>query len=486
MKKILIIITLPLLFIRCEDALQEEPKSFLSRVNFYQSASDAESAVTAAYASLSGFFFYTTWYMALVELSADYANGRGSQSVISEYQGLDPQNQDRAFGAYNEIYAGINRANAVINNVEGIDMDETLKNQLIAEAYFLRAFYYTHLAKDWGPVPLRTEETLDLSNLSAPRAPVADVYALIISDLEKAIPDLPESYPTDQSGRATSWAAKMLLADVHLTNGNWTDARDLAEDVITNGPFSLVEVNEPDDFLQMYGPEVITHSEDIFSIHHTATNGHSVPTFLHRGGQFSVYSAGGFTAWLPNMNSFIGNWNGDDLRKEFNLYTEVVIGGDTIPLPDTSPILFRKYRDPQAPDNQSNSNNIPVYRLAEAYLIYAEAANEAEGAPSALALERLNMVKRRAYGYNPSAPSPVDYPSGLSQAYFRDTVLLERGYEFILELKRWHDLKRTGRAKTAIEATGKTFNDISLLFPLPLDEINNNPALSPADQNPGY
>jgi hypothetical protein len=110
----------------------------------------------------------------------------------------------------------------------------------------------------------------------------------------------------------------------------------------------------------------------------------------------------------------------------------------------------------------------------------------AEGAPSALALERLNMIKRRAYGYDFSVASPVDYPSGLSKDAFRDIVLKERGYEFILEGRRWWDLKRTGRVKEAMLAAGRGFIDARLLWPIPSEEINNNPALTQADQNPGY
>ena len=110
----------------------------------------------------------------------------------------------------------------------------------------------------------------------------------------------------------------------------------------------------------------------------------------------------------------------------------------------------------------------------------------ANGSPSELALERLNMIKRRAYGYDFSLPSAVDYSSGLNKDAFRDIVLKERGYEFILEGRRWWDLKRTGRVKSAMQAIGKNFIDARLLWPIPQDEINNNPAIPQADQNPGY
>jgi hypothetical protein len=96
------------------------------------------------------------------------------------------------------------------------------------------------------------------------------------------------------------------------------------------------------------------------------------------------------------------------------------------------------------------------------------------------------MIKRRAYGYDPTVPSPLDYQTGMSGVEFRDSVLQERAYEFILEGKRWWDLKRTGTVKEALAATGKSFIEARLLWPIASDEINNNPDIGQNDQNPGY
>ena len=110
----------------------------------------------------------------------------------------------------------------------------------------------------------------------------------------------------------------------------------------------------------------------------------------------------------------------------------------------------------------------------------------ASGGPSSLAMDRLNMIKRRAYGFDPNSSSSVDYPSGMSGNDFRSAVLQERGYEFITERRRWFDLKRTGTVKEAFAAAGKNILDERLLWPIPEDEINNNPAVNQSDQNPGY
>jgi hypothetical protein len=128
-----------------------------------------------------------------------------------------------------------------------------------------------------------------------------------------------------------------------------------------------------------------------------------------------------------------------------------------------------------------------LLRYAEAFLIYAEAKTMNDGIPSALALERLNMIKRRGYGKDLNTPSTIDYPAGMTKDQFRDAVIKERAYEFINEQRRWWDLKRIGKAKEFIDAaTGISFNNFRLLFPIPQEEINNNPMLSQSDQNPGY
>lgn len=479
-----------LFFTACEEALVEEPESLLVKENFYKNETDAFSALAAVYGTFrSGGerYFPVTYFMATLENRAEYSNGRGSQAGFSIYDGpLDNTSQERVFAAYNDIYLGINRANSVISNVAQIeDMKDDLRAQYVAEARFLRAFFYMNLVKYWGGVPLRTEEFVSLDQIPAPRATTQETWEFIISELNAVIPDLADSFADADAGRATSWTAKAALADAYLDTENWQLAADTADDIIVNGPYALVEVEVADDFLNIYGPEVVTHSEDIFSAHYSETNGMDVPRFIHRAN--TGFSIGGFHAWLPVENSILGSWDTNDLRRQFSLYTEYLDEDGVLqPLPEDSPLLFHKYRDPGAASGPQSRNNIPFYRLAEMYLIYAEAIAEVNGAPTPLATERLNIVRRRGYGLPLNAASAEDYPVGMSATDFKNTVLDERVYEMNLEMKRWNDLLRTGRAQEFVEATGKTWSDVALLLPLPVDEINNNPAMGPGDQNPGY
>ncbi|ORL46163.1 RagB/SusD domain-containing protein [Zunongwangia atlantica 22II14-10F7] len=490
MKKILTIVLLIavcILYNSCESALQENPKSRLVKENFYKNGADALSALTSVYGIFSREGeFPTIFYMSLLENRSDYSEGRGSQAGFSTYDSpMDNTSQSRVFAAYNDLYQGINRANAVIDNVGGIEnMNTELRDQYIAEARFLRAFFYMNLVKYWGGVPLRLEEFTSLDQIPAPRASVSEVWEQIINDLTEAIPNLADTFPESEAGRVTSWAAKAALADAYLNIEDWTNSRDMAEDIISNGPFSLVEVKVADDFLQIYGPESITHSGEIFSAHQSETNGNGIATHIHRPN--TGFSVGGYYAWLPVEGSLVWDWDTNDLRQQFSIYTEYFDeNGELQPLPASTPKLFNKYRDAGTTGSFNGRNNIPFYRLAEMYLIYAEASNEIDG-PTALALERLNIVRRRGYGYPINSPSDQDYPQSMSASEFKDAVLKERVYELNLEMKRWNDLLRTGRAQQAIEITGKSWSDVSLLLPLPIDEINNNPALGPEDQNPGY
>ena len=484
MKRILYIL-LPVFLLSCENMLDEVPKDFVSRANYYQNEADAQGAINGAYAALTPDFYGGITYYLMITLHGDYLNGRGSQAPISIVnQVLDQQNIGRANSGWSALYTGINRANAVLDNVPNIEnMSDEVKSRILAEAHFLRALAYFELVRVWGAVPIRTEESTALTPLEAPRSSESEVYALIIQDALAAESGLPISVG-DETGRASVWAAKMLLSHVYLTMENWAAAAEKANDVINSGNFSLVTVQAPDDFYNIFASE--TSSEDIMAVHHSPTTGSSIPTYLHRGSNPPWnYGTSGFFAWLPDTNSFIGDsWDDNDLRKDFNLYTQYLNpDGQWVSLPATAPILFKKFI---TDDDGLSINPVPIYRYAEALLFYAEAAARAEGGPSALALERLNMVKRRAYGYDPNTPSPVDYPAGMSQDAFVDAVLQERAYEFLLERRRFFDLKRTDRVQEAFAAVGKNFIPERLSFPIPENEINNNPAISQADQNPGY
>jgi hypothetical protein len=145
----------------------------------------------------------------------------------------------RSSPIWSTVYNAINRANAVISRVPGITMDNDLKDRYIAEAKFMRGFYYFTLVRLFGAVPIITTETTSLNDLSVARASVDDVYKLVIQDFTEAESVLPTTYSTADKGRATKGAAKAFLAKVYLTRQDWVKASAKAKEVIDLGAYDL-------------------------------------------------------------------------------------------------------------------------------------------------------------------------------------------------------------------------------------------------------
>lgn len=477
------IITLLILpFVSCNDFLDEVPKSTLSETNFYTTLEEAEAAVYAIYSPIR--YLYSSAYLVQIEIPADYAYGRGSTiNIGGEYTGLDATNIGRITTLWDYFYRAINYANIAIERISDIEADDSAKNELAAEARFLRAFCYFHLVRGWGAVPLR----LDTKGEDIGRTPIADVYEAIISDLQVGENDLP-STPL-QYGRPTKWAAKSLLAEVYLTKEDWSLAAEKAKEVIDGGLFSLIEIETAEDFDNIFGASLNGTTEEIFYIKYSHEDGTKWPYyFAYTNVTFTAYA--GYVLYSDPENPFMKEWNNNDLRKQWNVFTEYehATTGEIKQLPSSTPMCFSKYRDTGAPDKNNHANDYPVLRYTDILLIYAEAASQAANGPTADAIECLNRIKRRGYGYSSNFSSSIDYPTtGWTAESFQDSVLLERAYEFMCDGKRWLDLKRTGTVQKVILAhKGKVVSESMLLWPIPEDEINTNPLITQEDQNPGY
>jgi len=484
MKKIIIAaFCLSFLATSCKDMLIEKPDDRLAQTTFYKTAEDANSAVNAIYSPLRS--TYGGRYGVQFTAAEDYSSGKGVYIPIAAYQGYPSSIISITDGEWNNFYQTINMANIALKYIPDIEMDEVSKNSLLGEARFLRAVSYYALVKSWGGVPIRTEPTENLDNLGGKRASAEEVYSFIIEDLKSAETNLPSTQAL--IGKPTKWAAKTMMADVYLMIEDFPNARDKADEVIQSGVYSLVPVVAANDFEKIFGATVISSAEDVFSLKFTRTDGNTLPLYYADGNSSYGSRPYGTFFGFPTY-PLLRDWDTNDLRYQFNIYTSYPDkNGNIVHNPPASPIRFGKFKDPgYAP---SHGNNYPIYRYPDALLIYAEAATLANNAPTALALERLNMVHRRAYGYNPNIPSPVDFTlAGHTASTFRDLILQERAYEFLCEGgKRWFDLIRTGTIKEVIkEAKGIDVADTHLIFPIPIQEIENNPDLSPEDQNPGY
>ncbi|QNL47951.1 RagB/SusD family nutrient uptake outer membrane protein [Olivibacter sp. SDN3] len=474
-------IAILMLLTACQKTLTEQPKS-LSVENFYNSPAEVEAAVNAAYAPLRNVDGLGGTYLPQVESYVDYAYGRGSYGPLSEFQGLDPTNITRTQTMWNLFYLSIRNANLVIANApNGENLSAEDIASYVAEARFIRALDYFFLVRHWGAVILRTEANAEEE--AAPKSSPEAVYALIEEDLLFAEQNLPTN--AAYAGKPSLWAAKTLLADVYFYQHKYAEAAAKAEEVITNGPYSLVPVSTADDFIDIYGPDVINTPEEIFYLKFSKlgnNQGWFTVMFFHIPGSDMHGNGGYYALYTSTDNPVYQSWDDRDLRKAYNWYSWDIGLGNTS-------LLSKKFIDPTAVGNNGASNDYPLYRYADLLLIHAEAAAHANGAPNAQAIESLNSVHRRAYGYNPAQASEVDFQLGdYDLASFLDLVLQERGYETQMEGKRWLDLNRTGKVREIIrEATGKDIAERHFLWPIPVSEMNFNEALNPAtDQNPGY
>ncbi|MBN8824888.1 MULTISPECIES: RagB/SusD family nutrient uptake outer membrane protein [unclassified Spirosoma] len=472
---------LPLLFIALASALTgcqlaEKPYSFITPSQFYNTASDAEAALTAAYTPITD--LYSRVGTQVPDYSADQCFPRAvvgrEQLTVFSYDATN----DLIGQYWQHCYNGVNRANQVIENVPRVSMDETRKKQILAEAQFLRGLYYFHLVKTFGDVPIKQISTKDIASTEAPKSKAEDVYAFLIKDLEQAVKDLP-AQPKDR-GRAASGAAQGLLAKAYLYAGNYAKAAENAQSLLQSNRYSLMP-----NVLDLYNPlkEDAARAEMIFAAEFSALSGligYDLVGFYAPANSPPVFSKTAFGSAFGYM-SFYKSFNPIDKRRQLldTAYvnaTGVLIGQSDVTLKDR--ILVKKFLDPNS-NGANGENNFPILRLADVYLIAAEAEARQNG-PTSVAYAAINTVRRRA--------GIPDLTTGLTKDAFIEAVLQERSWELCYEADRWYDLTRTGKFKLVANVLNSYYpsrpvQDKHRFFPIPNLEILTNSQL---EQNPAW
>jgi len=463
----------------CNKILDEKPKT-VAVENFYNTAQEIESAVNAIYQPLRSNNMVEQ--IVILDTHTEWGYGRGSRADYNTMQGFNAANINNAGSRWNTFYLAIRNANLVIQNApKGTSISQENIQRNLGEARFLRAFSYFQLVRNWGSIPLRTEENMTMRDLA--KSQIDNIYTLIVSDLKDAENNLPEVQTL--VGKPTKYSAKTMLADVYLTRGNYSEAANKANEIIQSKKYALVPVTKKSDFQNnLFGPTIITTPEEIFYFKYSRQPGEGswMLWVLSHPSTGNFNFGGAYAHYSDATNPFYTSWNDNDIRKSLWDKINFGLGANTL--------VSSKYIDPNAIEqNNGAGNDLPIYRYADALLIYAEATCMASTGPTVAGIEALNQVHRRAYGKDPNVPSAADFKiADYSKDAFQDLVLKERAYEFIFEGKRWYDLKRTGKAAAVFLATkGITIANKAYLWPIPISELNFNKALDPAkDQNPGY
>lgn len=464
----------------CEDFLDKSPNGVISNTSFYKSESEAIAAVNACYTILGDFWIENIAFEKDI-ISDDAVKGQGIDlSALTNLDNLNPFPADGVISSlWGDYYRGIYKCNLVLDNVPGIEMNQSTKDRVLGEAYFLRAFYYYNLTIRWGGVPL-AKTTINADKTPA-RATIEETWVFMEQDLKKAIEKLPKKseLSNENVGRADKGAAQSLLGNVYLFQKKWKDAFDIFQQVINSGEYSL----QP-NFSDLFKPEFDNGVEVVFE---TQFKGGESFDFSN-GFNFWVRPRNGSTIFglgfcLPTQ-SLVNEFESGDPRLKYT----VIRDGDIIS-DEVKDYPFKKEWAPEtgmncgkyvvgvtvgnlAERHEQNQKNI---RYAEVLLGYAEAAFQIGNKSEAVA--KINMVRARARGTNSGILPDVTTSNDIFAA-----IVHERRVELALEGKRYFDLVRWGLAEQKLGAKGyKTKRNG--LYPIPQGELDVNPNLK---QNPGY
>lgn len=484
----------------CEDILDEEPLGLLSPEAFYNSEDDAIAAIAGVYSHLfedDGFQVEMDVYFTLGhDLITPTRNlGAGQQFFAYGWDESTPRVRD----IWINMFQAVNDANLVIERVNASEIEESTKNDLIAEATFLRGFIYYYLTAMYGDVPYLTQastgsETFN-ENVTAARISANEIRAAIVADIQAVEENLPNKLRKDLPQRATQWAAKTLKLKCQLWLEDYQAASSTAQDIISNSGHVLLP-----DYGDIWEEDNEFNNEIIFALDFVtgdgllSTNRHS--RFEPRAQDDGLSAAerpapfGKGFGFYTVYQSFADTYADNDLRRASNIY-DVIPGETSIPLRyNYIPKLWR-VDEPRA-DSGLNYN---FYRLADTYLNLAEAENEANG-DTQIAYDAINAVRTRA---------GLDPLSGLGTNGLREAIRQERAWELVgegnhrkLDLLRWNILEESLNERLAVESsnpeadenlisniqtTVENFSSNETILPIPQSEIVLNPNLT---QNPGY
>ncbi len=498
------------------NVLDEEPFTQPSTENFYQNETDALAALTSVYARLkSGIGYYKQQFMPTLFASSDQGL---STYLYNEFKrGIVTSTNQSLNNLWKELYLGIRDANNVIANVPDIDMDEDLRNRIIGEAKFLRALNYFNLVRCFGEVPLRTEPVEAGDDQGLAVSSIVEIYDVIIDDLNFAANhcwDRNESRGnyTNDLGRATSTSAHAILAKVYtriasskrtasegiLGNNLYLQfpesylnyyqyAKDECDAAINGQGFSLTSNLE--DWITIFDADNGNNPEMIFDVQGSSLTGQGTAVsnlFTPRNAGLSGSGFGGNNKLKPlfinnridkfdnrYQNSIITQYETSTRIFNVNPWSTGYIptnlqNGNT--LGTLWQIWTAKYIDSEASTEYTSRQNWHIIRLADVYLMRAEANAEILSDPTE-ANNDINILRNRVEMGN------IDY-SSFTMDSFREELLKERAVELYMEGHRFFDLTRFG---VYDEYCRLIYGDIDgarqpedYTWPIPLTETSTN------------
>ena len=422
----------------CEKILDVQPTESLSADEAIKTRNDVMRALTGCYDGLQQGGLYSLDMIVIPDLAADNLDHTGTRQEYGQIGNNAVLAENYLIeGMWNDSYDALNRINSLLVKLPEVDeLTGDERTSVSGQLLFMRALLHFRLANLFGPVPVKTQPTTGVdASLDVPRDPVDVVYAQVLNDLLEAKGKI----GSQDNVLASDGAVNALLARVYLFREQWEEAVAAATEVISSPAYALDEKYN-NLFTGGNSPEII------FQLEYNAQDRNSLAYY------FFPTSMQGRNEFMPS-ESLQDAYEGEDTVR-----LNASIAGDG---------YAYKYRD-----ITNGSDNVIILRLAEMYLVRAEARAQLNGDLQAIK-DDIDAVRNRAGLGNTPAASYGELKMAIEQ---------ERRVEFAFEGHRWFDLVRTGRAMEVLDNLSSTNQ---LLFPIPLSEItaNANPGMY---QNPGY
>lgn len=556
----IISICFTLSFSSCNDLLDKNPLEYPSSEDYYKNKTEVELGLNGCYKQLCWDLKDGRPWPVIFDVITDISWNRSSHGVQTLGNGSAISNNSAATAAWKQLYKGIARCNFLLNNIDRAEgLTEDYYNQTIAEARFIRALNYSLLVELFGDVPKITV-VQDINNMNTAKTSKAEMVEWILQELDEAKVYLPVSYADEKvKGRATKVAALGIKARLALYNGKFQIAADAAKEAMNAGYYSLHpkyeelfnydgEYSKEIIFSLQYLKGVIVHGNSNFLASRLAkgvsnevptqsmvdsyecTDGLTIdksplfdpqnpyenrdprlaktiayPGSIYYGYEFQVDGVKYPKVWNYNVTPAkqVANTDGTNTYATFTTY------------------LWRKWADPRDMDDDENCDaDIVVIRLAEIYLIYAEAMIELNQIDQSV-LDAINKVRARAYEVDYTQTDKYPAITTTNQAKLREVIRRERKIELANEGHRLFDIRRWGIAEKVMsgdrlggikteplanapkidENTTPDYSNVTnkskmrvlekmvfdpkkdYLWPIPLSEIETNKLL---EQNPNW
>lgn len=474
----------------CAERLELEPVSYITSASFYKTENDVDGALNGLYVKLrsEGTSNLFIWGEARSEMME-----RSLAGTLGYEKYYDHTLSSTLPGpGWDNLYSLINAINLVLKYTPDIKFtSEAKKNDLLAQAYTMRAFAYFILAKTWGDIPLRLTpmESYDPATIQVPRTPKAEIFTQIKSDIEKALQLFPNnSYPSGRNKWSKN-AAYALKGDVYLwtgktLNGGNTDitAALTALTVIQTSDVQLLP-NYVDIFKYTNkGSKEILMAiryqlneeapEQVFSHNMYLSNLADIPSYVPQSQKdiIGVPKPGNGNVW--RITQLVRDQFTDDDKRKSATYLDV-----KGPNPNQYYTNYGlKYNGVIDLGVRYFFSDYILYRYADVLLMIAEAKNALGQDPTT----EINLVRQRAYGTSFSTHAFVNG----SKVQNDDAILKERLFELSLEGKRWWDLIRFGKAFELVpDLQGKQSKTHLLVWPIGTSLLSKETLVK---ETPGY